>query len=32
VGAYENAGLETPLKDEKSMVRVVRLQRWYEWL
>jgi len=32
VGADEDAVLETPLKNEKSVVRIVRLQHIYEWL
>jgi len=32
VGVDEDVGLEVPLKDEKFVVRVVRLQRMYEWL
>jgi len=32
VGADENAVLETPLKDENFVVRVMRLQQMYEWL
>jgi len=32
VGADEDVGLEAPLKDEKSIVRMVRLQCKYEWL
>jgi len=32
VGTDEDAGLETFLKDEKSVVRVMSLQHMYEWL
>jgi len=31
VRADEDADLEVPLKDEKSIVRVVRLRRRFEW-
>jgi len=30
VGADEDAGLETPLKDEKFVIRIVRLQPMYK--
>jgi len=32
VGTDENVGLETPLKNEESIVIVMRLRRKYEWL
>jgi len=32
VRALKDAGLETSLKDEKFVVKVVRFQWMYEWL